>query len=111
MAKKSKVVKNLQRQKLVEQYAKKRSELLQARYLAITTGDRDLRRRADERISSFRRLYPRLITNDTLIRSYKARRAAEREYIAGIRFNRNFRQNLDPFFRNLENISYYGGIN
>ena len=28
MAKKSKVVKNLQRQKLVEQYAKKRSELL-----------------------------------------------------------------------------------
>ncbi len=90
---------------------KKRSELLQARYLAITTGDRELRQRVDERISSFRRLYPRLITNDTLIRSYKSRRAAEREYIAGIRFNRNFRRNLDPFFRNLENISYYGGIN
>ncbi len=90
---------------------RKRSELLQARYLAITTGDRDLRRRTDERISSFRRIYPRLITNDTLIRSYKSRRAAEREYIAGIRFNRNFRRNLDPFFRNLENISYYGGIN
>ena len=89
---------------------RKRSELLQARYLAITTGDRELRKRTDERISSFRRIYPRLITNDTLIRSYKSRRAAEREYIAGIRFNRNFRRNLDPFFRNLENISYYGGI-
>ena len=89
---------------------KKRSELLQARYLAITTGDREIRKRVDERISSFRRSYPRLITNDTLLRSYKSRRAAEREYIAGIRFNRNFRRNLDPFFRNLENISYYGGI-
>ena len=89
---------------------RKRSELLQARYLAVTTGDRELRRRTDERITNFRRLYPRLITGDTLIRSYKARRAAEREYIAGIRFNRNFRQNLDPLFRSLSDVNYYGGI-
>ena len=92
------------------QVMERRSELLQDRYLAITTGDAELRRRVDERIRNFRALYPRLITADTLERSYKSRRAAEREYISGIRYSSNFRRELDPLFRRLDNVTYYGGL-
>jgi hypothetical protein len=92
------------------QVMERRSELLQDRYLAITTGDAELRRRVNERIRNFRVLYPRLITADTLERSYKSRRAAEREYISGIRYSSNFRRELDPLFRRLDNVTYYGGL-
>jgi hypothetical protein len=87
---------------------RKRSSLLKARYLALTTGDTELYDRAMRRINNFRMLYPRLMSGGTLERSYKSRRAAEREYISGIRFNRNFLRNLDPFFAGLENVNYYG---
>ena len=87
---------------------RKRSNLLKARYLAVTTGDMDLLDKTMERINKFRILYPRLMSGDTITRSYKSRRAAEREYISGIRFNRSFVRNLDPFFSRLENVNYYG---
>jgi len=87
-----------------------RSQLLKERYLGITTGDTELLERANTRINNFRRIYPRLITNDTLDRSFKSRRAAEREYISGIRYSRNFRRELDPLFRSMDNITYYGGF-
>ena len=90
------------------QVMEKRSLLLKQRYLAITTGDRDLRERVEERIRNFRKSYPRLITSDTLQRSIRSRRAAEREYISGIRYSSNFRRELDPLFRRLDNVEYYG---
>jgi len=86
----------------------RRSNLLKARYLALTTGDTDLYDRAMRRINNFRMLYPRLMSGDSLKRSYKSRSAAESEYIAGIRFNKNFIRNLDPFFNRLENVTYGG---
>ena len=89
---------------------RKRSELLLDRYIGLTTGDRDFLRRADERINTFRKAYPRLMSGDTLNRSYKSRFASEREYISGIRFNSSFRDQLEPFFRTLENVTYSGGI-
>ena len=87
-----------------------RSQLLKERYLAITTGDTDLLERVSARINNFRRTYPQLITGDTLARSFRSRSAAEREYVSGIRYSRNFRRQLDPLFRSMDNVTYYGGF-
>jgi len=89
---------------------RKRSELLLDRYIALTTGDRDFLRRSNERINNFRISHPRLMSGDTLNRSYKSRLASESEYISGIRFNSSFQRQLEPFFRTLENVTYSGGI-
>ena len=88
-----------------------RSDILKDRYIAVTTGDKDLNERSLKRLNGFRRSYPYLISNQTLNRSYKSRKASELEYISGIRFNNSFRKEILPFFRNLENTEYYGNLN
>jgi len=88
-----------------------RADVLKDRYIAVTTGDKDLNERSLKRLNGFRRSYPYLISNQTLNRSYKSRKASELEYISGIRFNNSFRKEILPFFRNLENTEYYGNLN
>ena len=88
----------------------RRSDILLDRYIAVTTGDVETLDKVNKRIENFRMLHPRLMSSETLKRSYKSRRAAEREYISGIRFSTSFRDKLDPFFRTLENATYYGGV-
>jgi hypothetical protein len=91
---------------LAKQYEQKvmrrRSALLKSRFMAITSGDRELLRETNQRLRQFRRIYPRLINSRTYESSFKSRQASQREYTYGLRFNKNFRGNLDAYFDRLE---------
>ena len=92
------------------QVLKRRSKLLQRRYLGLTTGDSELLSETMQDIYEFMALYPELMTPDTLGRSIKSRTAQEQEYVAGIRFNKSFFRNLTPLFDRLEDVNYYGAL-
>jgi len=92
------------------QVMRTRSKLLKERYLAMTTGDLDLYTENERRIFDFMSRYPQLMTPDTLNRSFKSRAAQEQEYVAGIRFNKSFFNNLTPLFDRLEDVNYYGAL-
>ena len=81
---------------------KRRSTLLESRFMAITSGDRELLRETNRRLAEFRRLYPRLINSRTYESSFKSRQSAQQEYTYGLRFDKNFRQNLDVYFDRLD---------
>ena len=81
---------------------KRRSALLKSRFMAITSGDRELLRETNRRLTEFRRLYPRLINSRTYESSFKSRQSAQQEYTYGLRFDKNFRQNLDVYFDRLD---------
>ena len=81
---------------------KRRSALLKSRFMAITSGDRELLRETNRRLAEFRRLYPRLINSRTYESSFKSRQSAQQEYTYGLRFDKNFRQNLDVYFDRLD---------
>ena len=76
----------------------------------MTTGDLDLYTENERRIFDFMSRYPQLMTPDTLNRSFKSRAAQEQEYVAGIRFNKSFFNNLTPLFDRLEDVNYYGAV-
>ena len=81
---------------------KRRSALLKSRFMAITSGDRELLRETNSRLAQFRRMYPRLINSRTYESSFKSRQSAQREYTYGLRFDKNFRSNLDVYFDRLD---------
>ena len=81
---------------------KRRSTLLESRFMAITSGDRELLRETNRRLAEFRRLYPRLINSRTYESSFKSRQSAQQEYTYGLRFDKNFRRNLDVYFDRLD---------
>jgi len=91
---------------LAKQYEAKvmerRRSLLESRFMAVTTGDRELLRETDRRIRDFRRIYPRLFNKRTLESSFKSRASALREYEYGLRFDKNFRPYLNDYFDRLE---------
>ena len=91
---------------LAKQYEAKvmerRRSLLESRFMALTSGDRELLRETDRRIRDFSRMYPRLFNRRTLESSFKSRASALREYEYGLRFDRNFRPYLDQYFDRLE---------
>ena len=62
---------------------KRRSTLLESRFMAITSGDRELLRETNRRLAEFRRLYPRLINSRTYESSFKSRQSAQQEYTYG----------------------------
>ena len=84
------------------QVMERRRSLLESRFMAITSGDRNLLRETDKRIREFRRIYPRLFNRRTLESSFKSRASALREYEYGLRFDKNFRPYLDQYFDRLE---------
>ena len=92
------------------QVLKRRSKLLQRRYLGLTTGDSELLSETTRDIYEFMARYPELMSQDTLNRSIKSRTAQEQEYVAGIRFNKSFFSNLTPLFDRLEDVNYYGAL-
>ena len=65
----------------------RKTKLLNRLDIARQTGDSKLVRDTMRDINSFGRAYPGLIQPNTVSRSYKARRAAERKLVDGMRFN------------------------
>ena len=76
-----------QKQKILKQY-----------YLGVTTGDRDLQRKALADYKAFARNFPSLVNEDTLTRSFKSRAKSERELLYGIRFDKNLLPDIEERF-------------
>lgn len=74
---------------------KRRQNLLERYDMAVTAGDSDLLMDTMERITEFNSSRPsKTITRDTLVRSQRARAAAEKEMVAGVRFDKDLRQEI-----------------
>lgn len=77
----------------------RKTKILQAFDIAVSTGDQDYMKEVQERIQSFNQAFPMIaITPDTLRRSIIARKAAERELINGVRFNKKLRPYIEEEF-------------
>jgi hypothetical protein len=77
----------------------RRTNLTRLYDMAQKAGDSDMMDTARERIGRFNEAHPTLrITGDTLRRSQRAREAAEREMISGVRFNKNLRARIQSEF-------------
>lgn len=77
----------------------RKTKILQAFDIAVSTGDQDYMKEVQERIQSFNQAFPMIaITPDTLRRSIVARKAAERELINGVRFNKKLRPYIEEEF-------------
>ena len=82
-----------------------RTKLLNKYDMARRAGDSDLMMEALEEIGEFneKRKDPKAkITPDTLRRSVKAREAAEKDMVNGIRFNKNLRSEIDDLLEEYE---------
>jgi predicted restriction endonuclease len=63
--------------------------------MAAHAGDSDLMAETLDQIAQFNASRPsKAITRDTLVRSQRARAAAEKEMIAGVRFDKDLRQEI-----------------
>jgi len=86
------------RRSAAKSYEKKvmdrRTRLLNRYDLARTHGDRELLKETREEIAKFRKRYPGMIGPDTLTRSYRARRQAEKEMVHGVRFTKGMSEEL-----------------
>jgi hypothetical protein len=79
--------------------ATRRQRLLNKYDMARTAGDSDLMAEAREEIASFNQSQPRnRITGETLARSQKARQAAEKSMINGVKFNKNMLPDIKEKF-------------
>ena len=78
----------------------RRQNLLNKYDMAMTAGDTDLLSKTMDQIAEFNSSRPaKAITGDTLRRSQRARAAAEKEMVAGVRFDKDLRQEiLDKFY-------------
>jgi hypothetical protein len=82
-----------------------RTQLLNKYDMAIKSGDSELMQETREEIAEFnqRRINPKAkITQDTLNRSQRSRKAAEEQMIHGIRFNKALRPELDRLLESFE---------
>jgi hypothetical protein len=84
--------------------ASRRQRLLNKYDMARTAGDSDLLAEVREEIASFNESQPRnRITGETLSRSQKARQAAEKSMINGVKFNKNMLPDIkEKFFEDEE---------
>jgi len=78
----------------------RRTQILQMYDMAHTAGDSDLLQEANERRMSFNEHHPKFkIDQNSIERSIKARKAAEKDMIHGVRFNKKLRAEIvDKFF-------------
>jgi len=76
-----------QKQKILKQY-----------YLGVTTGDRDLQRKALADYKTFARNFPSLVNEDTLTRSFKSRAKSEQELLYGIKFDKKLLPDIEERF-------------
>lgn len=78
----------------------RRQKLLNRYDMANTAGDTDLMAEVQDQIAEFNAARPsKAITRDTLLRSARARRAAEQEAVAGVRFDKDLRPEIiDKFY-------------
>ena len=83
---------------------KRRRDALRLYDMAARSGDAELMGEVRERIQSFNEKHPKYrITQDSLVRSRKAREAAEKDMIYGVRFNKNLRAEIkEKFFEDEE---------
>lgn len=78
----------------------RRQKLLNRYDMASTAGDMDLMQETLDQIAEFNAARPsKSITRETLLRSQRARRAAEQEAVAGVRFDKDLRPEIiDKFY-------------
>ena len=78
----------------------RRQNLLDKYDMAATSGDSDLMADTLDRIAQFNASRPaKAITRDTLLRSQRARAAAEKDMVAGVRFDKDLRPEIiDKFY-------------
>ena len=78
----------------------RRTKLLQMYDMGHTAGDFDLMFETTEKIQAFNESHPnKRITPDTIQKSIRARKAAEKEMINGVRFDKKLRAEIeDKFF-------------
>jgi hypothetical protein len=77
----------------------KRTQLMHKYDMARTSGDQDLMSEVMEDIQKFNETRPsKRITKDSLDRSARARQAAEKDMIAGVRFDKNLRSEIEEKF-------------
>lgn len=78
----------------------RRQKLLNKYDMAATAGDSDLMSETLDQIAEFNAARPaKAITRDTLLRSQRAHRAAEKEMVAGVRFDKDLRPEIiDKFY-------------
>ena len=78
----------------------RRQKLLNRYDMANTAGDTDLMAEVQDQIAEFNAARPaKAITRETLLRSARARRAAEQEAVAGVRFDKDLRPEvIDKFY-------------
>ena len=77
----------------------KQTRILQAFDIAITTGDQELMADVRNRIARFNQAFPeKAITPDTLRRSIMGRKAADKEMIYGVRFDKKLRPRIEKEF-------------
>jgi hypothetical protein len=78
---------------------KRRTQLMQKYDMARTSGDQDLMSEVLEDIQKFNEARPaKRITKDSLDRSARARQAAEKDMIAGVRFDKSLRPEIEARF-------------
>lgn len=82
----------------------RRRDALRLYDIAVRSGDTELMEEVRDRIQSFNEKYPKYrITQDSLRRSQRAREAAEKDMIYGVRFNKNLRGEIkERFFEDEE---------
>jgi hypothetical protein len=85
---------------LEREILERRQKLLNRYDMANTAGDTDLMAEVQDQIAEFNAARPaKAITRDTLLRSARARRAAEQEAVAGVRFDKDLRPEIiDKFY-------------
>jgi len=77
----------------------RRTQLLNKYEMARTSGDYDLMSEVMDQIQQFNETRPsKRITKDTLERSHRARLAAEKDMIAGVRFDKKLRPEIEERF-------------
>jgi hypothetical protein len=77
----------------------RRTQLMNKYEMARTSGDYDLMSEVIEEIQKFNDTRPsKKITKDTLERSHRARLAAEKDMIAGVRFDKKLRPEIEERF-------------
>jgi hypothetical protein len=77
----------------------RRTKLLQTYDMGHTAGDSDLMSETREKIQAFNEAHAKYkITPDTIQKSIRARKAAEKEMINGVRFNKKLRAEIEDRF-------------
>jgi hypothetical protein len=84
----------------------RRQKILKKYYVGKENGDVELMLEAREELQELRMQYPGIASNDTLARSYRSKKAYEKDLILGLRFDKGLKDRANrALFRRLYSLS------